>query len=246
MEIICDTNIWYAIGNSFVLKDDNKLVVTFNSIDEFSRTEKLLDKPDHTMRAVQKMFKYSRNHAIFPPPLYYLLWLGDNNFSYQLNTRDLNILGFTELIARGHEVKPDKQDIYRQFCQERKAELKTAASLFSEFVHEINENAKAKKIPFTLESKEGIRLLISKFVQGETGKTLPVNFNWSHIDLFESVFHVFYDKLEKGSMTMTSNDWYDLLLLVYVQPDRKVWTNEGKWIDIIKSIGRENYLYSPE
>ena len=36
---------------------------------------------------------------------------------------------------------------------------------------------------------------------------------------------------------------FDLFNLAYVRRGDKYWTNEKKWIDIIKAVGCEHYLY---
>jgi len=47
--------------------------------------------------------------------------------------------------------------------------------------------------------------------------------------------------LETGAMSVTANDWYDLFLLIYVNPERKIWTREKKWKQLIDSAGMKKY-----
>ena len=62
MEIICDTNIWYNIGNGFIKPRDYlnvNLWGTFLSIDELSKSEKLINPilREYVRKAIQEMIK---------------------------------------------------------------------------------------------------------------------------------------------------------------------------------------------
>lgn len=47
-------------------------------------------------------------------------------------------------------------------------------------------------------------------------------------------------------MNMKGNDWYDLYILSYVQPNDKYWTLERRWLNLIRTAGCENYLFQYE
>ena len=62
MDVICDTNIWYNIGSGNITPVEDKdvnLWGTFLSIDELSKTGKLLnpDLSENVRRAIQEMIK---------------------------------------------------------------------------------------------------------------------------------------------------------------------------------------------
>ena len=44
-------------------------------------------------------------------------------------------------------------------------------------------------------------------------------------------------------MKIKDNDWFDFSILAYVQPGDKYWTNDRKWLRLIKEAGCEEYLY---
>lgn len=249
MEVICDTHIWYELGNTekeSVIDDSIKLITTFNSIDEFSRTENLLRNFDYTRKGIQAMFKYSRTHAIYEPPLIYLKKLANPEFQYDIQAQQGSILKFTSNVARGQEIDLEKSEEYRAFCKERKADLEAVSKIFNDQSAQIKSNIKDLKKHREENSIPLNRQLISLFVEkASKSDGLPADFNWGLIELFENVLKVYFNALETGEYKSDPNDWYDLFLLIYVQPGRKVWTKEKRWLTLINRCGMEKYLYNP-
>jgi len=246
MEIICDTHIWYGIGRGDIqIPPKVKLVATYNSIDEFSRTQNLVKYPEYTMKGVQAMFKYSREHAIYEPPLIYLKKLSDKNYAYDVRENLNNILQFTEKIAKGFAIDLSKTEEYSQFCSDRKNDLMSVSQIFNDQAKQIKTNIKDLKTHRKENSIFLNRDLISLFV-AKASKTdgLPKDFDWKQIELFENVLKLYFNALETGEFQSEPNDWYDLFLLIYVQPGRKVWTKEKRWLRLIKAAGLEHYLFS--
>lgn len=243
--IICDTHIWYEIGNGRItdIPKNCKLVATFNSIDEFSRTKNLVNHPEYTMKGVQAMFKYSREHAIYEPPLVYLKKLSDKTYKYEVVEKHYNILRFTEKVAKGHAIDLSKTEEYSKFCEERKNELQSVSDIFNQQAAQLKAKIKDLKAHRRENSIPLNRELISLFVAKATGTDgLPKDFDWKKIELFENVLKVYFNALETGEIQSDANDWYDLFLLIYVMPGRKIWTKEKKWLRLIKQAGMEAYL----
>lgn len=62
-------------------------------------------------------------------------------------------------------------------------------------------------------------------------------------ELLILVLDKFFKDLETGERKWQRNDLFDLFNLAYVRRGDKYWTNEKKWIDIIKAVDCEHYLY---
>lgn len=250
MEVICDTHIWYELGNTekeIQIGENIKLVATFNSIDEFSRTENLLRDYEYTRKGIQAMFKYSRTHAIYEPPLIYLKKLANPEFHYDIQAQQASILKFTSNVAKGQNIDLERSAEYRAFCKERKSDLEVVSKIFNDQSAEIKPKIKNLKIHREEDSIPINRHLISLFVEKFSKSSgLPETFNWGLIELFENVLKVYFNALETGEYKSDPNDWYDLFLLIYVQPGRKVWTKEKRWLTLIKRCGMDKYLYNPE
>jgi hypothetical protein len=247
MDVICDTNVWYGIGKGTIdnskLSADVKLIATYNNIDEFARTKNLIRIPNDTRNAIQSMFKFSSKHAIYQPPLIHLKQLSEPSYSYDIREKLGNMLNFTAQIANGHAIASDQTEEYSSFCDQRKNDLKSVADLFNKQAQQIKPNIKDLKAHRKEDSILLNRELISLFVSKAAGKGLDITFNWTSIELFENVLKVFFNALETGEFVAQPNDWYDLFILLYVQPGMKFWTKEKKWIRFIKEAGMESYLF---
>ena len=64
-------------------------------------------------------------------------------------------------------------------------------------------------------------------------------------ELLVLVMDCFFKKLETGELKWQRNDLFDLFNLAYVRRGDKYWTNEKRWIQIIKTAGCDGYLYNP-
>lgn len=248
MDIICDTHIWYYIGNGTIdttkVSSTDRLIATFNNIDELSRTPWLVDNPDYARGAIQAMFKHSRKNAIFEPPLVYLKKLAEAQYQYDVRDHHNAILEFTELIANGHDIERGKSEAYRDLCEKRKLELKTVANYFNTEAQKRKLGIKNKAQHRKEDSIPLNRKFISFMVAVQTDNIgVPDSFDWSKIELFETTLKVVFNALETGSIELMANDLYDLFLLTYVTPDKKVWTREKKWIKLIDDAGMSKYRY---
>ena len=65
-------------------------------------------------------------------------------------------------------------------------------------------------------------------------------------ELLVLVMDCFFKKLETGELKWQRNDLFDLFNLAYVRRGDKYWTNEKRWIQIIKAAGCEEYLYDED
>lgn len=247
-EIVCDTNIWYEVGKYLKEPDflkDKSLIGTFHSIDELSRTPNLIKKPDFVRRAIQKLMSIPKL-TLFEPPFKYLKRLDDPKYKYNPANELKSILQFTSLIANGHNVAEEKKEAFEKHVAYRKANLQQTADFFNEEAAKRKSNIKDKEKHRNENSIPLNRNLISLFVASSTKEGgLSDDFDWTKIELFESVLKVLFNEMEFGAITITANDWYDLFNMIYVTPSRLYWTNEDKWITLIKNAGMSKYLFNP-
>ncbi len=249
MDIICDTNIWYNIGSGNIdtstVSSTDKLIGNYNNIDEFAGTINLLYSPDKTTKAIQAMYQFSQNHFLLDPPFTHIIKLHKPNFNIDLSEHTDFMIEFTTAIANGNTfLDEQKEDEFKTICEERKQKLQNLTNVYNSEAERIRQEIKGKKIKKKADRIPSIRNLISTFASEQRGgEHLAPEYDWTKIELFENAFLDFLINLEKGAIKSTANDWYDLFLLAYVQPDKKVWTKEKKWINIINNAGMSKYLY---
>lgn len=248
MDIICDTHIWYLIGDNSidltVLDPNDKLIANYNNIDELSRTQNLLSLPDYTIKAIQSVCKHSSNHAIIDAPFIYLKKLSNPDFKYDMSYDIYPMIEFFNRIANGDTIIPEKEEEFKQMSEARKADLKAAAEAMNNEAARIKKALGKKELLTREERIPHVRELISYYVSLQSEDDgLSKDFDWTQIELFENVMLDVYMKMEKGALTLKPNDWYDMFLLAYVKPENKVWTREVKWKNLIIDSGMEKYLY---
>lgn len=250
MKVICDTHIWYYIGNKTIdtdLIDNNvELIANYNNIDELSRTFKLIVDSDYVRNAIKSIFKY-KHDVIFEPPLIHLKKLSEPDYSYNIREKHSQILDFTQLIANGHELDVSKKEDFKKHCQDRQDGLQTASDMWNAEVEKIRGNIKDKKQHRKEDATPINRILISQMVASQTGTNgLPDNFDWNQIEFFEQTLKAFFTELELSKMKIHPNDWFDLLQFIYVQPGDKMWIRENRWLILIEKAGMSKYLYEIE
>lgn len=247
MDVIADTHIWYYIGrgdiNPRLLNPLHKLIGNYNNIDELCSTRNLIDHPEITRRAIQALFEHSRDHAIFDSPLIYIKKLHEPKFTID-QPGTIDMLQFFERIAQGESIDLSDESAFLQMGQERLDRLQAAADVMNREANIIRLATKNKKQKKRSDRMPQVRELIRSLVAIQSGDYgLPNEYDWSAIELFENVLLEFYISLEKGARVFKPNDWYDLFILAYVRPGQKIWTQEKKWISIIKDSGMKKYLY---
>lgn len=247
IKIICDTNVWYGLGDGTISISEiiarSSLVAIQVNIREFTFTYNLLNNEDLARNAIKAAFKY---HSIerFEPPLIYLKKLSDRKYSYNTKKEQSQFMVFTSLIARGHSIDDKRKSDFKKVCDNVKSNLESATVLFNTEAEKIHIKIKDKKKHRSADTLELNRGLINLFVQNVTkDHGLDEKFDWRKIELFEYVLKEVLFDLETGAKRMTVKDWMDLFQLIYVQPGEKYWTRENYWLEQISKVGMTKYLY---
>jgi hypothetical protein len=250
MKIICDTNVWYKIAEGVFSKEklqELHLVATFNNIKEVAKTPNLIDKYEFVAEVVRSIFRYKKE-VIFFSPFVHIAKLKDPRYEFDIHANMGDILKFTELIAKGHEIKQDKKEEFKAFIEGMKKDLEAVTAPWNKEVDRIKGNITDKKTHKKEDPTELNRALISYMVEVATnGKvSLKDGFDWSQLELLEKTLSAYFLELEISGMKIDENDWFDLFLLAYVQPGSLVWTYEKRWLIMIKEKAKlGKYLFDP-
>ena len=246
MEVICDTNIWYNLGNGTIKSGEYKdcnLYGTYLSIDEMSKTPKLLDDEltEVVRLAIRNMI---RNHRIiYEPPFFRLLVESIPEYEYDILSNDSKILEFTQLIANGTELSARNKEILKGYIDFRNQRFQEGTRYFSTLISDFKTSTKKKSIKMNSSNSIVSKDFISYIVKSTTNQNLPENFDWSSIELFEKTLAYYFLKLETSEMKIKRNDWYDLAFLVYVRPGQKIWTIDKRLKSLIREAGLHKYLF---
>jgi hypothetical protein len=243
---ICDTMIWYYFGNGKLDENvyaDDILTVTFINVHEVATSFNLIRVMDDVRSAIRKMMTLSKETK-FDPPLIHLAKLANPEMEYDTLKDNSSIFEATRLIAKGHDIEDSKIAEFESWLNEREKPLEEFSRFTNDKLIEIRARIRNKKEHSKEDATNGNRQLISTFVEITTnGRYNLNNLDWSQVELFDNVLHTFYKELElSGNMTFQPNDLFDLLMLVYVQPEDFYFTMEKRWITRIKNARMEKYL----
>lgn len=184
-----------------------------------------------------------KQYAILEPALIYLAKL-KGAYEYDYNEIS-SFLKFTELYAKGHEIKEDEKDNFKKWLQDTEADLEKAANVMNAEASRIRPNIKDPKAHKKKDTAQLTLHFINKLVETATmGATDLKNFDFTKVELLVRVVDYYFKKLETTDMNMQANDWFDFSILIYVQPGDQFWTRDGRWIQLIKEAKMEHYLFN--
>lgn len=245
MKIIADTNIWYYLGQDTDLSEkvkDEPISPTFVNIYELSKSDNILNNEELSRKAIQKLFAFKSN-VIYEPPFIYVAQL-HNDLEFDPMQEIGGWLEFTEKFAKGHEIEPSKRDEFKKEIDRIRDDLNSGADFFNEEAEKIRERIKNKKEHKQKDTHQITGGFLNFIVETITNKLYNLKgFDLSQIELLVRTLDHFFKTLETSKMKIKDNDWFDFSILAYVQPGDKYWTNDGRWVRLIKEAGCEEYLY---
>lgn len=245
MKIIADTNIWYYLGQNKELFESIKgepLAPNFLNIYELSKSDNLLKNEDSSREAIRMLFKF-KNGVIYEPPFIYLAKLHQK---YEFDVR--NTIGpwleFSSKFAQGHSIDGLQKDTFKQEIDSIREGFSKGAKVFNDEAPILRAQITNKKKHWEKDTIQTTSEFLNYCVQETTKMECSLNgFDLNKIELLLKTLDHFFKTLEISKMKMEPNDWVDLAILAYIQPEDKFWTREKKWIRLIKEVGLENYLY---
>ena len=261
--IICDTNIWYGLGNSSITKPKNvKLIATWINIIEigFSHEEIKENLNVEDCKKAAKAILDFADEIIYLDPFGY----ATNRISsdFKINQKSLKDI-LIEISTNG---LPDtngylkNKSIYDYFMT-LKNNYSTNINLEKDKIRKVQLKDSTTKDAFKIsdnsqveEHAVGLLTDINEFLQSEHDKELSFldkkDFDFT-IEEIKNDFVCFLDTKQKfmkklvliKSMKMQPNDFFDLLNLLYIDKDTLFWTKEIRWKSALKEADMENFLY---
>lgn len=243
--VIVDTNVWYQLGKDDVLfnKVKDKLTPNYNNLWEMSNTGALYDRPEMVRNGIRKVMLCSKK-MIIAEPLKYLIKRANKKYRVRMGVYTEQMLLFTQKIANGYYINEKQKDEFCQYIQQSKERLKQIADDFNRTALECKNRIKNYKKHRQVNTYYLTIKYLDFMACQATGnefclKRLPLK----EYELLILVLDKFFKDLETGERKWQRNDLFDIFNLAYVRRGDKYWTNEKKWIDIIKGVGCEHYLY---
>lgn len=254
-KIILDTNIWYAIasGEQFkFLYTLNPIYITYLNYDELAVSPNLLTDKIKKVRSVLKSAKCLSTQTIMENTFDYLIKMDNPDYNsnhYKENYDSVND-DVSKIISgeQGQEYYLKHADV----IQSRKEQLNAIANAFMsmldstrKYVQSILDSGQIHKDVFwSTDHSEFARHVIKDWIKtgSPTKHELSPSFDWSRIELFTAVTEQLLKEYIMTGKLMKANDWYDLFILKYVQPEDKYLTREKFWLEMINKAKMNKYL----
>lgn len=262
-EIICDTNIWYGLGNETIEKPkDSILIATWNNIVEIGfshpKIKKLIDS-EEVRRAAKAIIDYA-DKIIENDPFTFSANKFDSSLSFQ--TKPLKFI-LDNIVKDG---LPDDTTYF-----ENNNAYQMFLKIKEEFANDINSEKtsirnrvfanKIDKEKFKVadniqrdEQAYSLLLDIDNFLDKE--HQLKISFEDEEdfintINIIKNKFELFVFTKQKflqkwildKNMKIDNNDFFDLLNLVYIEKGQFYWTKEKRWITSIYEAKMTAYLF---
>lgn len=245
MKVICDTNIWYDIATGKIKKEQlagMELYSSYVNLFELAKTPNLVIDWKLVKAAVRALHDNSK--GIYETnPIEFIIQKQYPDYKAKDNSYKQILIGFEDLMDR-----PDTEEI----TQEVKEKMQKSVDEFAEAAQKSADNVNAKlpvireKIKETIGKKEHRKIVsypliydvINVFVgqqsQGEISLDIE-NYPWGEIELLVKTWDGYFKDLEvSGNQKFQPNDWQDIFVMSYVNPEYKFLTSEGKWKRLIE------------
>lgn len=258
IKIICDTNIWYNLGDGRIdskVAEENHLVATFYTFEELNTTYNILNDSDKVIKTSQAIIQYSKEQILENAILYLARTMDkffvDERYTYNLGMRNWNEVRLLARTPVGSKFPQWVVDMYEENIKNREKEgvdIAKAENLLSDSVRQEAKKAykKDKQNYFDAVANNIVSLLglyLKEFTKEKV--EFPSDYKFEQIELFLNAYVEYFFRLDVGGMRVQANDAYDLYNLIYVKPGMKYWTLENRWLTIIKDSGMGHYLFTP-
>jgi hypothetical protein len=253
-EVICDTNIWYNIGNGTLKSEEfgeYALVATFYNFEELLTTHNLMNNFQNVRRAAKAIVTYSSRQILENGFLYLARtidpYFEDIRYNYNLGIRNWNEVRAIAKQGPSFTLSPELKKEYLKNIQNSDAISIDVANLENQFVLGVKKHSKQLKEKnekeYLRKRFHGILFELDDYLkQFSYGKVQLQKDHIKIIELFLTASLQFSRALEIGGMVVKPNDIYDLYNLIYTKPEMKYFTLENRWKRLINDGGLSHYL----
>lgn len=248
--IICDTNIWYDIANGCIKIGEFqqlKLIGTAVNVIEIASTPNLVKNIELVRQAIN-VFQKHHFIIISSNPFDHLISIFDNSFEPN-DDHVLELLNAFEVfdkIDTFDGLTPDDWNVIKGKIAKTVSNKEYITKVVNEVLYKSQTFIKTNHLKKTYSSKSYMDswkhffiFLISEYHKYKYKKKIIINENdpqWKRLEFFITAWDEYFKHLDiQPGRKFKNNDWFDLLNLVYVQPEFKYWTSEKRsWSKILK------------
>lgn len=243
--IICDTNIWYNVDSLIRTDPKANLCGTLINLLELCRTPNSLGRIEIVRVACKQLVQRNKGICVYSPTKSIAISSGlgidDGNVE---QIRDC--MTFIASIAEGADIDPKKLEAFSIMVQQEQERLIALAGQLNALADSVQAQGINKRDPNrrkdTTDTKNFIAAMVGRAIRKEVKAE---EIKWEEAELLLHTMHALHLEFEVSGRRWQPNDIHDLYNLAYVGKDDLYWTEEKRWIRIIKGAGMGHYLFSP-
>jgi hypothetical protein len=252
-KVICDTNIWYNIGEGLLsVSEFNafELIATFYNFEELITTPKTVKDFPKVKRAAEAITVYSHSQILENAFLYLARLIDPNHvdtkYSYNLGIRNWGEVRAMAKLPEDFQITDAILSAYQQNITNKTNECEELAQIENKLAKQYKKEAKnlwrTNKSGYYKANMQAIVGILNAGLQQLNGPKLTELFEIKQIELFITAHAAYFKNMEIGTMVAQPNDMYDLYNMIYVKPGMKYLTFENRWKDILRQADLSHYL----
>jgi len=257
--IICDTNIWYDLGEGRISYPREPLVCTYTSIREIG-CKKDIRKARRAISAINEFA------SVFYFEDAFSMMLRKLGFTSQMNLPSGKMRVWEQLKSILNLTEDQITEIDNKIKEDLKADhfiesplfldAKKATEEVNDLLTQVKANIKKNKLKSyrltedtTEQTKQLMVSCLNCYLEEKRMDPIniePSNSKWSTLELIVEAWSDFCKKLElnKNNKKITLNDFSDLWNMAYVGSSDLYWTVDTEWPQIMKANPKLNkYLF---
>jgi hypothetical protein len=248
--IICDTMIWYNLSKNKLQVPDPKqykLVCTYLSLMELAFTPNSFNNLDEIQETIKCIIEL-KPELIMHDPTSYAKAIIDPDFNYEYEKEEDIVTGFLKVLLN-HPKEGLLKNEFKVQLANISSTRKEKGSEWADFLNDCYKGSKEisyilKKYSTDADDRKKIR----KWFVLQLNQTSKINYSleqirWEHFEFYEKVGARYMRNMYLTKMKADRNDENDLKNMFYVQPTDKYWTLEKRWLQMVKEIKFDRYLY---
>lgn len=240
MALICDTNIWYRLGDGRLSESDFEgydIVATGVNVVELYTSPMMLDDPESWQGAIKAITKYSSRYIEYDPIDFIL---STSTSVHEPKSREEHIeLGKRLQIMSKVDLKSINNDMdlvnqQRDFIDNYDADKQKIIDDLNGIIHNQNKRIRQKYQKSEFRKKrtvpEILAMIIDVFSERHGFKIEDqTQIDWNNFSMFIHGWDTYFkEKSLDPNNKFDPNDFYDLSNLAYVQKTDLYWTKDAK------------------
>jgi len=249
LKIIGDTSVWYNLGEgkiSIDKSDAEQLVGNYLVVSELVYTKRMEEDFPKVKCAINALMEAPE--IIWHVPFEHILLLEFPDRQVRFSENAVMSFEFLRRIYRGWKPDYETMQYLKISSVAISANKKNSSNSVNQLLVDIRGKIKSKTKHLNgsnIESnRKWVLSLISQYGKSEVSSLSETT--WKQIEFFTGILDLYFRKLEtEKGMKFRANDWFDFLMMIYVQPGDKFWTSETKWCSLVKDNSiLEKYFYA--